>query len=103
MQITITDPITQEVLGVIERPASDRLFFSSDDAQGMKGLWLAMDAQEVDGLRVSLVGSSARNLIVDATGGDLSGAQFILDAAKLLNTRVQARDTDPDGLVLDQS
>jgi hypothetical protein len=89
--LTFSDPITGAEVCSGQRPAGDRVSVSS--AGSMASLWLVFDGQEVPGLRLSLVGSNARNLIVDADGADVSGGQFILNGASLLNTRVQAYNT----------
>lgn len=99
VNLTISDPITGAPLCHMPRPQSDRMQITADADRGLQSLWFVFDGAEVSGMRVSLVGSSARNLIVDATGSDVSGAQFFLDGTQSTHVRLQAYDAQVSGLV----
>ena len=84
-QIQIVNAINDEPITTIDIPASERLKLvdlGNDDpgrpAGALQSLWLVADGQEVDGMRVSLVGCSANNLIIDLTGANVSGMQIML-------------------------
>lgn len=99
VNLTISDPITGNTLCYMPRPQSDRMQITADTNLGLQGLWFVLDGAEASGLRLSLVGSNARNLIVDATGSDVSGAQFFLDGTDSTHVRFQAYDAQVNGLV----
>lgn len=97
--LTVSDPITGNTLCQMPRPQSDRMQITADTDRGLQSLWFVLDGAEVSGMRLSLVGASARNLIVDASGSDVSGAQFFLDGTQSTHVRLQAYDAHVNGLV----